>query len=288
MPSSRDRYVNPRWTLRPTTSMCGQTVCGDSSQSERESRTSCASVGSIPTSIGTENEASEREDSSRSVQRDVPIVSEMRGLTTCDEQIDLKATLSNVVVEIEMKQTMFRSTKVHCKIRGFAHGHSLWRHPAYGWRTRHVEVALDAMRSLVMDVDHVIRLACSWRRLRPIKDSESVHITHSVEWRDNICWGGDASYDPDVDGRIALSAVYCAIITPEDATDQTAVDNALLADTHVLFCGIHEENTSNTSSTHSITPEKVDFSYDTLRIRSKDGRTPANRSYEGQRLGSPA
>ena len=42
-------------------------------------------------------------------------------------------------------------------------------------------------------------------------------VTHDILWSDGLCWGGDASYRPDVDGPIFLNAVdMCTSPTPLD------------------------------------------------------------------------
>ena len=190
IPSSRNRYVDfKNMSARP-----GNTVCGDSSNcSTRESRFSLASQtsgGSAATFY------SEDEHAQRCVQLLVHTCKTPQQPAS-QSTVHTIATLKNVALVFE--DDTQDSTSV--RVIAYAHGDSLWRSENAGWKARHVEVALDMAALLLKHVHEAAKAVGDAGCLKVC------HVSHEIGWNAGMCWGGDASYDPRIDGDIVLSGM---------------------------------------------------------------------------------
>lgn len=246
IPSSRKRFDRLHWLPRHTTHVDSHTVCDDSSYTERNSRTSCASYASQRTSVS--NDAADDSNLNvSSVTRDAFLTQtvDMQGLALhddCTRDVDLTAILDDVTFkfgvteDIPLSNVLFKAC-----ITASARGSNLWRSRDAGWRARSIEVAIDAMRSVLLDVSHVLHVLLAMNDIYTDGASTSQHITHDVEWANGICWGGDASYDPLRDGRISLCAFYTTQMKRKDGSEisNEAATNTL-SELCTLVGGLHK------------------------------------------------
>lgn len=172
----------------------GNTVCGDSSNcSTRESRFSLASRTSGGSAATFQ---SEDEQAQRCVQLLVHTFKTQQEPAS-QSAVHTMATFKNVALVFE--DDVEDSTSV--RVIAYAHGNFLWRSENAGWKARHVEVALDMAALLLKHVHDAANAVGDVGCLKVC------HVSHEIEWNSGMCWGGDASYDPRIDGDIVLSGM---------------------------------------------------------------------------------
>ena len=115
--------------------------------------------------------------------------------------LNVQAHFNFLEVAFELVQLANKGTStLTLKMEGACDGNSCVRDiPSMSqdhWKRRPIEIARDAILFLM-------------HRTMPIDAEDNSHrpkIEHRIEWANQICWGGDASYDPSRDGPIHIKA----------------------------------------------------------------------------------
>ena len=80
------------------------------------------------------------------------------------------------------------------------------------WRRRPVEIARDGIKVFA---ERLARAHGEATRQRAFT-VDGMCVSHLIEWKDGLCWGGDASYDPVRDGCIHLHSIFVLCPTGKD------------------------------------------------------------------------
>ena len=208
----------------------------------------------------------------------------------------LQGRLSSSLIKIYLSQSFSWSKcpQIQIQISGTYQGKSTWT-DGTSWRHRHSELAQTMTKEVLYQLLCIVHMKthqnppttdmCEWRRLLRCQtlcdelDEESItndentpnslniqaNVTH-IEWGRGFRWGGDALYDPNVDGNIHVqgscifddqrpqppiwqlskhntSDSYESLITPNDILTHINSNSQTVAFGHVEDC--HHEKTES-------------------------------------------
>lgn len=146
----------------------------------------------------------------------------------CASRLRVAYTDFEVWIHVDLAYRLH--VKVKCKCDGVRCSRAIDAEDQQ-WRRRPVEVARDGMKVFA---ERLARAHGEATRQKAFT-VDSMCVSHLIEWKDGLCWGGDASYDPCRDGCIHLHSTFVLCPAPQEGESASCASTRMASMENVMW-----------------------------------------------------